>query len=465
MTIWLPDLTERPGPKYLALADAIAEAADRGDLAEDEKLPAQRDLAYDLGLSLSTVTRGYAEAGRRGLVYGEVGRGTFVRGAGAAVGDTAAALFRPAGSDGLIDLTMNLPTMGEAPRRLSEALTRLGREPDLSPLLDYRAEDQAAAQAAAGADWIGRLGLTAETEDVLVTVGAQHGVLVSLMAATRPGDVVLTEDLTYPPMKQIARHLDLKLHPVAMDADGLLPEALDEACRSVRASVLYCMPTLHSPTTATMPEDRRRLIADVARRYDLRIIEDDVFGFLPDQRPPPLAAYAPDRTLFLTSVSKSLAPWLRVGFVRAPETLKDAVLTAVHMSCWMPPPLMADIARRWIVDGTADHLNSWQRGETRARQRIAARVLSNLPHKADPQGLHVWLPLPAPWRADDLRSAAEKRGVKILTGEVFAVGQQAAPQAVRLSLGCEADRERMTKGLAVVAELLEVGAGSGPSVV
>ncbi len=465
MTIWLPDLIGRSGPKYLALADAIAEAADKGDLADNEKLPAQRDLAYDLGLSLSTVTRAYAEAGRRGLVYGEVGRGTFVRGLGSATDDTPAALFRPVRSGDLIDLTMNLPTMGEAPRRLAETLTRLGREPDLGPLLDYRADDQVAAQADAGAQWVGRLGLKATSDDIIVTVGAQHGVLVALMATTRPGDVVLVEDLTYPPLKQIALHLDLKLHPVAMDGDGLLPEALDEACRGARAGVLYCMPTLHSPTTATMPEDRRRRIADVARRHDLKIIEDDVFGFLPDRRPPPLAAYAPDRTLFLTSVSKSLAPWLRVGFVRAPEALQDAVRTAVHMSCWMPPPLMADIARRWITDGTADHLNAWQRGETRARQQIAARILSGLTYKADPMGLHVWLPLPPPWRADDLRIAAEKRGVKILSGEVFAVGQQAAPQAVRLSLGCEPDRERMTRGVGVIAELIKSGAGAGPSVV
>lgn len=465
MTIWRPDLVRGTGPKYLALAGAIAEAVKRGDLGGSQKLPAQRDLAYDLGLSLSTVTRAYAEAARRGLVYGEVGRGTFVHGSETAETGSAGTLFRPPETNGMIDLTMNLPPLGEAPRRLSETLTKLGRESDLGPLLDYRDDNRREAQAEAGAAWVGRLGLAAKADDIVLTVGAQHGVLVSLMATTRPGDVVLCEELTYPPLKQLARHLDLKLLPVAMDGEGLLPEALEAACRQVRSGVLYCMPTLQSPTAATMSEERRRRVADAARRNDLVIIEDDVFGFLPERRPPPLAHYALDRTLFLTSVSKSLAPWLRVGFVRAPGTMIETVRTAVHMSCWIPPPLMADIARQWITDGTAGHLSDWQRGEAKARQRIAARVLGDLDFQADPNGLHVWLGLPDPWRADDLRQAAEARGVKILTGEVFAVGQQAAPQAVRLSLGCEPDRERMSQSLAVVAELINAGAGTGQSVV
>jgi DNA-binding transcriptional MocR family regulator len=463
--MWLPQIAGRPGPRYLAIADAIGEGVADGSLGGAAKLPPQRHLAYGLGVSLSTVTRAYAEAQRRGLVHGQVGRGTFVRAAGPGAVESLSMLFQSRAGGGLIDLTMNLPAVGDGPARLAETLAQLSGAADLGSLLDDRVQGGADGHTAAGAAWIGRLGLESSGDEVVLTIGAQHGVLVSLMATTRPGDLVLTESLTYPPLKQIARHLDLTLHPLEIDQHGLLPAALEAGCRKTSARVLYCMPTLHSPTTATLPDERRRRIAEIARRHDLTIIEDDVFGFLPEQRPLPLAAFAPERTLFVTSMSKGVAPWLRVGYVRVPDKIREAIATAVHMSCWMPPTLMAEIARRWIEDGTADRLASWQRGEAKARQGIARRVLGRFPYQADPCGLHLWLGLPEPWGAEAFRVEAERRGVKVLSGELFAVGKAPAPHALRLALGRETSRERLSAGLETVAELLGATVGPGLSVV
>lgn len=464
MTIWRPDIGQKPGPKYLRIAEAIGESIADGRLKERDRLPAQRDLAYDLGLSLNTVSRAYAEAIRRGFLYGEVGRGTYVRSGGPLpVQPARARLTRPL--DGPIDFSMNLPVAGESAAALAETLDALRASPRLASYLDYQTGGGDDRHAEAGAVWLGQLGLEATSREVILTNGAQHALMVALLALMRAGDVLLTEPLTYAPVKAMARHLNLRLFPVAMDDEGLAPEALDEACRLTAAKTLYCLPTLQTPTTVTMPAARREEIAAVARKRDLIILEDDVFGFLPPERPPPLARFAPERTILVASVSKSLAPGLRVGYLRAPRQLHRSLGAAVNLSCWMPPPLMAEIASRWIEDGTGRRLNDHQRFEAQRRQSIAREVLAQYDLRADPFGYHAWLSLPAGWRADAFRAAAERQGVKVLTAETFAVDQGDAPQAVRLCLSHEATRDRVAQGLDIIKSLLDEPDDSGALVV
>ena len=453
MTIWRPDIAGKSGPKYLRIAEAIGESIADGSLAERDRLPTQRDLAYDLGISLNTVSRAYAEATERGFLHGEVGRGTFVRTAGPLPALTSpAGMTRPV--EGPVDFTLNLPAAGRSAAALAATLGSLGASETLASYLDYQTAGDQDRHARAAAAWIGQLGLEASSDEVVLTTGAQHGLMVAMLALMRPGDVLLAEATTYAPVKAMARHLELKLHAVAMDEGGLAPEALDAACRTTASKTLYCLPTLHTPTTITMTADRRGEIAAVARKHDLSIIEDDVFGFLPPERPPPLACFAPERTLFVTSVSKCLAPGLRVGYLRAPDDYRQPLRAAVNLTCWMPPPLMAEIASRWIEEGTARRLNGFQRQEARARQSVARHILRNHDFRADPFGLHLWLPLPSHWRADAFRVAAERRGVKVLPADAFAVKPAEVPQAVRLCLSHEATRERVTEGLSVIAELL-----------
>lgn len=465
MTIWLPELAQRSGPKYRAIAEAIGEDIAAGRLAERERLPTQRDLAYRLGVSLNTVSRAYADAIERGFLYGEVGRGTFVRTAGPLPADDPVEARLSRTAEGPYDFSLNLPAVGDSATYLSETLRDLADSNALPAFLDYQAEEDLTRHAQAGADWIEHLGLAVSGRDVVLTNGAQHGLLVALLALLRPGDVLLTEAMTYAPIKTMAQHLGLKLYPVAMDAAGLSPAALDEACHATAAKTLYSLPTLHTPTTITMPEERRREITAVARRHDLTIIEDDVFGFLPPERPPPLAAIAPERCLLVVSVSKSLAPGLRIGYLHVPEQLRHAVRAAVKLTCWMPPPLMAEVAARWIGDGTADRLNRHQRTEARARQEIAARILGSHRPQQDPHGFNLWLPLPPHWRADAFRAEAEIQNVKLLTAETFAIGQSEVAPAVRLCLSHEVTRERVTQGLRIVAALLNRSDGSRSLVV
>jgi DNA-binding transcriptional MocR family regulator len=453
MAIWRPRLEGRGGPKYLQIVEALAEDVASGALPPGARLPPHRELAYVLGVSANTTSRAYAEAVARALVQGEVGRGTFVRApAGAGPGAPAADLRRPA--SGPVDLSRNLPCPGLAAPALAETLAALGHSGPLEALTDYQSEADLVRHAEAGVAWLQRCGVQAGRDEVVVTNGAQHGILCALMAVTRPGDLLLTEALTYAPVKAIAERLALKLKAVPGDAEGLRPEALEEICRSHAASALYLTPTLHTPTTATMGPERRARLAEIAERHDLAVIEDDVFGPLKPDRPAPVATLAPARTIYVTSVSKCLAPGLRVGFVRAPAPQAAGLRNALTLTCWMTPPLMAEIVARWIADGTADRLTEAQRAHAARRQAVARAILADLDARADPHGLHLWLTLPPGWQADAFAAECAARGVRIVEGRAFSVDPDGGPRAVRLCLSHEAEESRLRQGLETLRTIL-----------
>ncbi|MEO1089776.1 MAG: PLP-dependent aminotransferase family protein [Pseudomonadota bacterium] len=457
MAIWTPNLAERRGPKYLQIVEALAEDIVSGALVQGTRLPPHRELAFRLGVSPNTTSRAYAEGVARALLRGEVGRGTFVRETSepapvASLSD----MRRPA--TGPIDLSRNLPAPGLAAEHLASTLAALNRTRELRSLLDYQTEADLARHSEAAVAWLRRSGVDADRDEVVITNGAQHGILVALMTVTRPHDLLLTEQLTYAPVKTMAERLELKLAPVPIDDAGLCPDQLLEICRTHAVKALYFTPTLQSPTTATMQPDRRKAVAEAARRHDFLLIEDDVCGLLQPDGVRPVTAYAPERTIYITSTSKCLAPGLRVGFVRAPAEIAAAIRGAVNLTCWMTPPLMAEIAARWITDGTADRLTKAQRDIASRRQNMARSILGDHEILADPFGLHLWLKLPEKWSSDAFRAEAGRRDVRVTEGAAFAVTPGAAPRAVRLCLSHEADESRLKRGLDTLRKLLD-----GPS--
>lgn len=452
--MWLPELSGRTGPRYLRIVEAISEAIASGALAPGTRLPPHRELAYQLGVSANTASRAYAEAVRRALLVGEVGRGTFVRAPDEnRNGDTPASLRREA--TGAIDLARNLPLPGFAEPHIQRVLGALADEGGLAPLLDYQTDRDPMRHAAAGAAWLAHNGLDAAPERVVTTLGGQHGLLATLMCALRLGDLLLTEALTYTPVCAMAERLGLRIETVAMDAGGLIPEALEEICRHARPTALYLTPTLQAPTTVTLSEARRRAIAGIAEAYGLLIIEDDVFAPLKTDRPPPIAATAPEHTVYVTSLSKSVAPGLRVGFLSTPPRLVPALRHAINLSVWMTPPLNAEIAARLIEDGKAARLAREQQAAAAARQGLARAALGMHEILADPCGLHLWLTLPGTWRTDAFRAQCQREGVLVSEGRSFAVKAKDAPEAIRLCLSHEPDRARLERGLQTVADLLQ----------
>src|SRR2546426_691841 len=330
--------------------------------------------------------------------------------------------------------------------RLKEG-TRLPTHRDLADALRVTVGTVSRAYSEAGAAWAARAGLEARAEQIIVCNGAQHGMAIALAALASPGDVVLAEALTYPVFKTLAALLHLKVVGLPMDDDGLRPDALEAACKGGAAKILYCIPTIQNPTATVMPEERRRKIAAIAQAHDVTILEDDIYGLLPKARPGPLARYAPDHTVYVTSLSKILAPGLRIGFLAAPRRLIDRMIPALAATTWMASPLMAELAARLIEDGTADALVERKRKEAAARQALAAKILGPPPGAlAHPNGYHMWLPLPEPWCGEDFASRARQRGVAANPRGSFPAAGGKAPPAVRASLGAAPARAPLAKG-------------------
>ncbi|CAM2064057.1 PLP-dependent aminotransferase family protein [Sulfidibacter corallicola] len=453
MTIWIPTL-EDDTPRYRAIADAIASDVAEGRLQPGDRLPTHRELAHALGVTVGTVSRGYAEAERRGLTTGEVGRGTYVRGA------TSLDPWpeQPTESE-IVDLTLSLPvSIPEEATALAETLRQIAGDARIGELLAYHPESADCRQRAAAAKWLGRLGLNTGADDILVTAGSQHGLTVALSTLFAPGQVVLTGELTYPSIKSQARTHGVRLRGVALDDQGICPDAVERACRmEPKPAGLYLVPTLQNPTSGILSEARRRALGRIAEKHDLWIVEDDVHAFLLPDLPAPIATYAPERTLYLSSVAKCLAPGLRTGFIVAPPALRARLLTGIHTTMWMPPPLMVEVTTRWFVDGTADRLIAAKRAETERRQQLAQQILARHAHRCHPLGYQIWLELPEPWHTDEFVTQARKRSVIVIGAGAFSVSRRHVPHAVRLSIGVPS-RPALERGLKVLDDILRAQA-------
>ncbi len=470
MTIWTPNLEGRTGARYEAIADAIADAIRDGELAPGDRLPPQRDLAWRLGVTTGTVGRAYALVRDRGFLSGEVGRGTFVRDLGWDGGDIGLPSLsenrhdtRGMGEDlvpydtrGVVDLSRNSPSYRVHADAMRSALTKIMARPGMERLMAYMPTRGHMHHREAGAEWVKRVGLETTAERITVCGGSQQAIAAVLSGIAQPGEVVLAETYPYPGLVDAAQVFGKALKGVPMDDDGIMPDALDRICRDTPGTrLLFMVPTLQNPTAIIMSEQRRRDIVKVARSHDLLIVEDDVYGYLPQDRPLPIAALAPERTLYMTSTSKCLAPGLRVAWIVAPKSLDNALTDALYTLTVCSPPLTAEVARTWILDGTADKLITWQREEVAARQAMVDEIFGDLDFLSHPAGFHVLLKLPHPWRAAEFAGAARALGIAIVPGSAFSLEPGEMADSVRVSLSAVPDRNTLAGALQTLRDLVD----------
>ncbi|BCB87181.1 GntR family transcriptional regulator [Phytohabitans suffuscus] len=410
---------------YRLIADALAADIAAGRLRPGDRLPPQRAFARSRGIAASTAARVYGELVRRGLATGEVGRGTFVR---AAAPPTHPPLAEPAGAR--VELELNFSVLPEQPALLAPGLERLLRVDPLGQALAPATVTGPPGAREAAVQVLARAGWTPEPERVLFAGNGRQAIAAAVAALVPVGARLGVEALTYPVVKGIAARLGVTLVPLPMDGDGLVPEALREA----RVRAVYLQPTLHNPLGVTMPPARRAALAAVLDELEVYAIEDAVYAFLRDE-PPPLAAFAPARTLVVDSLSKRLSPGLTLGFVVTPAgAAGERVAAALRSGGWAAGGFALAAATAWMADGTVAALVRAKRRDAAERQLIAGKILDGYALRADPRAYHCWWELPEPWRAETFVAAAARHGIAVTPAAAFAVGPAHSPNAVRLAL-------------------------------
>jgi len=458
---------------YRRIADRIAADIASGRLSPGERLPPQRRFARRHGIAASTAERAYGELVRRGLVVGEVGRGTFVRTAPPA--QTGRGLTEDAGA--FVNLELNYPSAPGQSELLAPALAPLLRPDVLTEALRPAAVTGTAAAREATAALLATPGWRPDPDRLLFTGNARQAVAAALASLVRPGGRVGVEELTYPVVKEIAGRLGITLVPLATDEDGLRPESVAAAHRSAPLSALYVQPTLHNPTSVSMSDERRRQLAYAVSDLDIPVVEDRIWSFLSDtENPPPasgrgdphlapLAAYAPALTHVVDGLSKRVAPGLTVGFLVVPERRVAAVADAVRSGGWSAGRFALEAGVRWMTDGTVERLVGAKRADAARRQRVLAECLDGFAVRSDPRAYYAWWELPAPWRAETFTAAAAEHGIAVTPGPSFAVDPGRTPDAVRLGLASAAvpELERALWTLAGIASGDGSRSGQGQS--
>ncbi len=470
MTNWLPDISDTAGPLYIAIADAIEKDIDAGTLSPGTKLPPQRNVAFDIGVTIGTISRGYALACERGLVSGEVGRGTYVLDRSETENfsfpsppETSEPSIRGeyyAHESPQKNTVFNLGFASAANVGQAEIISRVSSEVASqlpAQIVDYvRYIPEHWLEA--GCKWLATQSWKPERNTVVPVSGAHAGIIAILTTVTNPGDKIVFEGLTYSSIARSTALLGRRIITAKFDEYGLIPEELEKLCAQQHPKLLYLMPSVQNPTLAQLSLERRKQIGEIAHRYNMWIIEDAVYTPLMDDDMPSMNEVAPDLSFKVTGLSKSVSAGLRAGWISCPPRYARRVINAHKMMTGGSSYLLNEIASRMVLGGDAEKVRQKVQQENEERLQVVHRLFSELDYGTRKFCPFVWLNLPEPWLSSNFKNAAASQGVVISDEDNFKATRMDQPvHGIRIGLSSPANKADLEKALNRVLSVLDSG--------
>jgi DNA-binding transcriptional MocR family regulator len=447
---WKPDLTGTSGPIYKVLARMLEEDIKSGRLMPGTKLPPQRELADYLDINLSTVSRAFKLCEQNGLICASIGSGTYV----ASDAGTNHILSPNPEQLQMIEMGAILPHSWPN-RKVTEYIQKLLSEPESEKLFQYGTVGGSIRQKEAAVKWISKVSYEVAPEQIIFTAGGQNAIAAILASLFKAGDKIGTDPLTYPGIKTAAKMLGIQLVPIEWKDNEITQEGLVNAIKNERIKGLYIIPDFHNPTTHNMSRKTRSMIADIAKKYHIIIIEDAINSLLKADPLPPVAYFAPEQTVYILSLSKIISPGLRLAFVVVPELYHKEIYTGIYNMNISVSPFMLELAARLIHTGIADIIATERRSYTLEQNEIVNRHLGEYEILGEGECPFRWIPLSEAFTGKSFEICAKNEGVQVYSGERFLVGNSTDRRAVRISVTAARNSTEFEEGIKILKRILE----------
>ncbi len=447
---WKPSLNRSEGPLYKALAKLLEEDIKGGKLMPGTKLPPQRELADFLDINLSTVSRAFKLCEQNGLICASVGNGTYV----SSDAGTSHILSPNPEHSQMIEMGAILPH-SQPNKTMVEYLQKMIMEPEADKMFQYGINGGGPWQKEAAVKWMKKANYIAEPDEILFSAGGQNGIAAVLSSLFKAGDRIGTDPITYPGIKTAAKMLGIVLVPIEWSGNEVSEEGLINACRNEKIKGLYIIPDFHNPTTHSMSVQTRIMIGEVARRYNIIVIEDGINSMLKENPMAPVASYAKEQTIYILSLSKIISPGLRLAFIAAPERYRKEISMGLYNLNISQSPFLLELAARLIHTQNADKIAAERRVYTKEQNEIVNRHLGDYQVMGEEYCPFRWILLPKVFTGKSFEICAKNEGVQVYSGERFLVGNSQDKRAVRISVTAARNPYEFEKGIKILKRILE----------
>ncbi len=434
---WKPSIDKSKKPIYQVLADQLQQDILNAVLLPGTKLPPQRELADFLDLNLSTISKAFKVCELKGLISASVGSGTFV----SYDALSNAYLLEDTKPKHLIEMGATLPDNASYEPLLLQLKSML-HDTDYEKWFGYGRAGASRWQKDAAIKLIQRGGFKTTGDHILFANGGQNAIAATLASLCQPGDRIGVDDHTYPGLKTVAKMLSVQLVPIKSENDEMSPTALEYACKNDNIKGIYLIPDYHNPTASFMSVENRKVISAVAKKYNQFIIEDATYHLLGRKPLPAVASFAPEQTIYIASLSKSLAPGLRLAYVAVPGKYKEPISKALYNLNISVSPLLAELSARTIVSNQFEDLITGHREQAIRRNEVLNRYLADYTCLGVDTGIFRWLLLPGKITGAEFEMLAAQQGVQVYAAERFVVGNSCPGAGCKSCCLCARDNRR-----------------------